>query len=153
MWSFCSPSGQLKSSVSRNDDCHRIIERSVSFEQILNTCGWNCPFANNCFTGGPRLVHLVHRSPNYSLRQCIFFFMLVSFVSLLGKKTSLLVLKGKINVSHKRKKSNKYNWYALLINAFILDMDLTIPLVNNLLKYHYYFWKIKKNNYNSQKCV
>ena len=36
-------------------------------------------------------------------------------------------------------------------------MDLTIPLVNNLLKYHYYFWKfkskIKKKNDNSEKCV
>ena len=36
-------------------------------------------------------------------------------------------------------------------------MDLTIPLVNNLLKYPSYFWKfkrkIKKKNDNSQKCV
>ena len=34
---------------------------------------------------------------------------------------------------------------------------MTIPLVSNLLKYPYYFWKfeskIKKNNDNSQKCV
>ena len=33
-------------------------------------------------------------------------------------------------------------------------MGLTIPLVSNLLKYHYYFWKfeskIKKNNDNSK---
>ena len=36
-------------------------------------------------------------------------------------------------------------------------MDLTIPLVSNLLKYPYYFWKfeskIKKNNQKPQKCV
>ena len=44
-----------------------------------------------------------------------------------------------------------------IANERILYMDLTIPLVNNLLKYPYYFSKlkskIKKNNDNSQKCV
>ena len=41
----------------------------------------------------------------------------------------------------------------MLINAFYI-MDLTIPLVSNLLKYPYYFWKfeskIKKKNDNSK---
>ena len=39
------------------------------------------------------------------------------------------------------------------MNAFYNYMDLTIPLVNKLLKYPYYFWKFKskikvKNVYN-----
>ena len=44
-----------------------MIERSVSFERIWNTCRWNFPFANNWFTGRPRLVDFVHKSPIYSL--------------------------------------------------------------------------------------
>lgn len=74
-----------KSTISRKDHCERIMERSVCFKMFWNSCGENFPFAENCFTGRPRVVDVVHRSPKLFLYEYvyIFVFILFSFLSLL----------------------------------------------------------------------